>query len=105
MVRHTWALSTTIKEHSWTGTLTVTSRGIIDTLKAGIQQLQYHSGFTDRALEKAWDEMFEPGKGAKLYLPRVLLVITDGKTNAGSEKYEGVLEPLVVIKSQTPELK
>ena len=33
----------------------------IDALKAGIKQLQYHSGFTDRALEKAWDEMFEPG--------------------------------------------
>lgn len=72
----------------------------IDDLKKGIKQLPFYSGGTrtDRALEKAWDDMFKPGNGARPQAPHVLLVFTDGKTNKGSKKYEDVLKPLVVIK-------
>lgn len=72
----------------------------VDALKEGIKQLPYHRGGTrtDRALEKARNDMFISGNGARPDAPHVLLVFTDGKTNAGSKKYEDVLKPLVVIK-------
>ena len=71
----------------------------VDVLKARIKQVPYRAGGTrtDRALRKASNQLFN-GRGVRAKAPRVLLVITDGKTNAGSEEYKVVLQPLKVIK-------
>ena len=44
--------------------------------------------FTDKALKQAGDDMFTPKGGDRPDKPDILIVITDGKTNPKSEKYE-----------------
>ena len=50
---------------------------------------------TDRALKEA-NEMFTAAKGHRLKAHKVLIVITDGKTDANSAPYFQVLRPLKV---------
>ena len=52
--------------------------------------------FTDRALRKAGEKLFTPEAGDRPVKPDVLVVLTDGKTNAKSEPYETAVEPLKV---------
>ena len=76
---------------------------IITTNKVGfdlidIGSISYTGGGTrtDRALELANSALFCPAGGDRSGVSNVLVVITDGKTNPGSKKYNLVLSPLRV---------
>ena len=63
-----------------------------------INRIPYTSGNTrtDRALELANSQLFSSAGGDRSNRKNVLVVMTDGKTNAGSKPYKTVLAPLKV---------
>lgn len=63
-----------------------------------INRIPYTSGNTrtDRALELANSQLFSSAGGDRSNRKNVLIVMTDGKTNAGSKPYKTVLAPLKV---------
>ena len=69
--------------------------GAMTTLIEGIP---YTSGMTrtDVAIELANDQLFTKAGGLRSDKPNVLIVMTDGHTNAGSKPYKTVLAPLKV---------
>lgn len=69
-----------------------------DAMTKLIQGIQYTSGNTrtDIAIELANSQLFSSVGGMRSYTPKVLIVMTDGKTNHGSKAYKIVLEPLKV---------
>ena len=67
-------------------------------LQAAIRAVRYTGGGTrtDLAMEMAGNQLFTPGAGDRPHASNVLLVFSDGKTNAGSKPYSVVLKPLQV---------
>ena len=72
-----------------------------------IRNIRYTSGNTrtDIAIELANSQLFIGAGGMRSDKPNVLIVMTDGKTNAGSKPYKTVLAPLKVRHSQVHVLK
>ena len=66
-------------------------------LKLRILGLEFPDGKTrtDKALKMAGTQLYRPGE-FRDQVPRVLVVITDGETEQGSEAYKEVLKPLKV---------
>jgi len=52
--------------------------------------------YIDRALIKADDSLFTPMGGDRLEVPNVLILMTDGRTNAASEPYSKIIPSLRV---------
>ena len=67
-------------------------------MSAIIDKISYTGGGTrtDVALGMANSKLFSPAGGDRGDKPNVLVVITDGKTNPGSQAYSTVLKPLIV---------
>ena len=71
----------------------------LPALREAIDKLRYRGGGsrTDKAMEMAAAKVFKSSGGSRSYVPRVLLVVTDGKTSPRSKPYPVVLKPLKVI--------
>lgn len=69
-----------------------------DAMTRLIRGIPYTSGMTrtDVAIELANTQLFTNAGGLRSDKPNVLIVMTDGKTNAGSKPYKTVLAPLKV---------
>ena len=69
-----------------------------DAMTRLIRGIPYTSGNTrtDVAIELANSQLFSSAGGLRSDKPNVLIVMTDGKTNAGSKPYKTVLAPLKV---------
>lgn len=69
-----------------------------DAMTRLIKGIPYTSGMTrtDKAIELASSHLFSGAGGLRSDKPNVLIVMTDGKTNAGSKPYKTVLAPLKV---------
>ena len=67
-------------------------------LKNVAQNLFYYGGKTrtDTALQFAYAMFFNPDGADRPQYPNVVIVMTDGKTNAGSKPYSTVLAPYAV---------
>ncbi|XP_078348187.1 uncharacterized protein LOC144633234 isoform X3 [Oculina patagonica] len=67
-----------------------------DAMTRLIKGIPYTSGMTrtDKAIELASSHLFSGAGGLRSDKPNVLIVMTDGKTNAGSKPYKTVLAPL-----------
>jgi len=70
-----------------------------EALKERIMDVKYDPGLTrtDKAIKMADEKLFTDRGGARKDVPKVLIVITDGKTNEGSMPYPSVLAPLKVM--------
>ena len=68
-------------------------------LRNKILSIPYEPGLTrtDRALHLANSDLFSEKGGARENTGKLLLVLTDGVTNEGSENYTTVLAPLKVL--------
>lgn len=69
-----------------------------DAMTRLIRGIPYTSGMTrtDVAIELANNQLFTKAGGLRSDKPNVLIVMTDGHTNAGSKPYKTVLAPLKV---------
>lgn len=69
-----------------------------DAMTRLIRGIPYTSGYTrtDIAIDLANSQLFSSAGGLRSDKPNVLIVMTDGKTNAGSKPYKTVLAPLKV---------
>jgi len=67
-----------------------------DAMTKLIRGIPYTSGYTrtDIAIELANSQLFTSAGGLRSDKPNVLIVMTDGKTNAGGNPYKTVLAPL-----------
>ena len=72
-----------------------------DAMTRLIKGIPYTSGMTrtDIAIELANSHLFSGAGGLRSDKPNVLIVMTDGKTNAGSKPYKTVLAPLKVSRA------
>jgi len=69
---------------------------VIKGILEGIEDLKGKT-FTDRAIKKAGEEMFNVATGGdRPDKPDVLVILTDGKTNDDSLPYDAVNKPLKV---------
>ena len=71
-----------------------------DAMTKLIRGIPYTSGYTrtDIAIELANSQLFTSAGGLRSDKPNVLIVMTDGKTNAGGKPYKTVLAPLKVMR-------
>ena len=53
--------------------------------------------FIDRALEAANDKLFSEEGGSRAYVPKVILLFTDGRTNPSSKPIEEIVRKLKVV--------
>ena len=70
----------------------------IEALKERIMDVDYDPGLTrtDKAIKMANEKLFTDRGGARKNVPKLLVVVTDGKTSEGSAPYPSVLAPLKV---------
>lgn len=67
----------------------------VTELRSAIDRLQASGGSsrTDIALEKAWGEGFAPENGARVDAPKILILVTDGKSS-GTTQLKNAVMPL-----------
>ena len=61
--------------------------------------LEYDPGLTrtDKAIELANEMLFSDRGGVRKDVPKLMVVVTDGRTGEGSTPYSSVLAPLKVM--------
>ena len=69
-----------------------------EILKERIMDLEYDPGLTrtDKAIELADEMLFSDRGGVRKDVPKLMVVVTDGRTGEGSTPYSSVLAPLKV---------
>ena len=70
--------------------ISFTSKQTVDAIKSSVLNISYHGGSTriGLGLKKTREELFSAQGGMRTNMARVLLVITDGKSQDGEEKMD-----------------
>ena len=70
--------------------ISFTSRQKVDAIKSSVWKMSYRGGTTrmDLGLNKTHVELFSEQGGMRANVPRVLLAITDGRSDSGEKQFE-----------------